>query len=92
MKLLILALAITVPCMGIAHAESPEEKLQTCNAKAASKSLKEPERRDYVRECVLHTRDMPSQEDKMKMCNAEAANRTLTDDGRAAFIKDCMAM
>ncbi len=92
MKQLILALAIAIPCMGIAYAESPEEKSQACNAEAVNKSLKAPEHRDYVRECVSHTRDAPSLENKMKMCNTNADTKTLQDDERTAFIKDCMSM
>ena len=92
MKQLILVLAIAIPCMGIARAESSEEKLQACNAEATGKSLKEPAHGDYVRECVSHTRDVPSLEVKMKMCDADAESRSLTGDERAAFIKNCMTM
>lgn len=92
MKQLICVLAIAVPSMGIAYAESPEEKSQACNAEAASKSLKGPEHQDYVRECVSHTRDVPSLEDKMKTCNTNADTKALKDDERTAFIKDCMSL
>jgi hypothetical protein len=92
MKRLVLVLAIAVLYMGTANAESLEEKLQACNAKADSKSLKDPEHRDFVRECVTHTRDVPSLEDKTKMCNANADTKMLKDDERTAFIKECMSI
>ncbi|WP_199230907.1 PsiF family protein [Azospirillum sp. TSO5] len=75
-------------------ATAQQERMKTCNADAAAKSLKGDERKAFMSTCLSDkaaaqpTKPVTAQQEKMKKCNAEAAGKTGED--RKAFMSSCL--
>jgi len=72
-----------------------QKKMTTCNADAASKSLKGDERKTFMSSCLKagSTSDgktLTPQQQKMKDCNATAASKSLKGDERKTFMSTCL--
>ncbi len=79
-----------------ATAATQQEKMKTCNADAASKSLKGDERKAFMKSCLSNKpaaadNGLTTQQNKMKTCNADAGTKGLKGDERKAFMKSCLS-
>ncbi|WP_342653785.1 PsiF family protein [Pseudomonas sp. F3-2] len=86
----LLVMGLLMCAQGFA-ATAQQQKMTTCNADAAAKSLKGDERKAFMSTC-LKAAPAPAatQQEKMKTCNATASTQALKGDERKAFMSDCL--
>ncbi len=82
-----------------------QTKMKACNAEAATKSLKGPERKTFMSTCLKSDSAAAAapmapaapasakvtQQEKMKTCNAEAKTEALKGAARKTFMKTCLS-
>lgn len=92
MKKLILTILMTTFCF-TANAVTQQDKMKTCNADAAKKTLSGDARKAFMKDCLSTKNEAPatSQQNKMKTCNEDPKAKTLKGDDRKAFMKACLS-
>lgn len=91
-KKLLLGVFLASICYSV-FAETPQEKMKSCNADASKKTLKGDERKAFMKDCLSSKKEanLTAQQEKMKSCNADASKKTLKGDERKAFMKTCLS-
>lgn len=92
MKKLILTILMSTFCL-TANAVTQQDKMKTCNADAAKKTLTGDARKAFMKDCLSTKNEATtsSQQDKMKMCNADAGKKELKGEERKTFMKNCLS-
>jgi hypothetical protein len=72
-----------------------QEKMKTCNTDAKTKSLKGPDRKTFMSECLKSDsataeKSLTAQQEKMKTCNADATTKNLKGKERRTFMSTCL--
>ncbi|WP_300628192.1 PsiF family protein [Pseudomonas sp.] len=76
-------------------ATAQQNKMTTCNAEAATKTLKGDDRKAFMKTCLSapaanDAKALTPQQQKMKDCNASAKTKALAGDARKAFMSTCL--
>lgn len=97
----LLALPILVALMGTAGAQpaptAQQERMTSCNADAATKSLAGDARKAFMSDCLAGKAaaaapaQPTTQQERMKSCNAEAATKNLGGEPRQRFMSSCLS-
>lgn len=87
-----LVLVLASPVLALS---AQQEKMKTCNVDAKTKSLKGPDRKTFMSECLKSDgaaaeKTLTAQQEKMKTCNADATAKTLKGKERRAFMSTCL--
>jgi len=93
----ILGLGLALSFGSVQAATAQQGKMASCNKEAADKTLKGPDRKAFMKECLsakpaeaVSDKKMAQQE-KMKSCNKDAADKALKGPDRKAFMKTCLS-
>lgn len=93
MRSLALVLIATFLSWGLRPAQagnSPQQKTQTCNAKAEQQQLQGEARKLYLKGCLGGKKEVSAQQEKMRQCNADAGAQKLKHEARKNFMKQCL--
>ena len=81
---------------GVWAETAQQNRMKTCNADAAKKSLSGDARKDFMKSCLSGASDAKPaagaatpQQQRMKDCNAEA--KDMKGDARKDFMKSCLS-
>jgi hypothetical protein len=76
-----------------------QDRMKSCNADAATKSLAGEARQRFMSDCLSGKTaaaapaqpQMTAQQERMKSCNAEAATKNLSGEPRQRFMSSCLS-
>lgn len=91
----LLMMGLMICSQGFA-ATAQQNKMTTCNADAAAKTLKGDERKAFMSTCLKaapaanDAKTLTPQQQKMKDCNATAKTQALAGDARKTFMSTCL--
>src|SRR6476659_9457517 len=98
-----LALPILAALAGPAGAQpaptAQQDRMKSCNADAATKSLAGDARKTFMSDCLSGKTaaaapaqpPLTAQQERMKSCNAEAATKNLSGEPRQRFMSSCLS-
>ena len=98
-----LALPILAVLAGPAGAQpaptAQQDRMKSCNADAATKSLAGDARKTFMSDCLSGKTaaaapaqpPLTAQQDRMKSCNGEAATKNLSGEPRQRFMSSCLS-
>ena len=99
----VLALPILAALAGPAWAQNAptaqQDRMKSCNADAATKSLAGDARKAFMSDCLSGKTaaatpaqpQLTAQQERMKSCNSDAAAKNLSGDPRQRFMSSCLS-
>ncbi|MFC7477577.1 PsiF family protein [Dankookia sp. GCM10030260] len=89
--------ALTAPAAAQPAPTAQQERMTSCNADAAAKTLAGDARKAFMSDCLAGRTTaaapppLTAQQDRMKSCNAEAATKSLSGEPRQRFMSACLS-
>ncbi len=94
LRIALLMMGLSLCSQGFA-ATAQQNKMTSCNAEAATRTLKGDERKAFMKTCLSapaanDAKTLTPQQQKMKDCNAQAKTKALAGDARKTFMSSCL--
>lgn len=67
-----------------------QERMKSCNERAATKKLEGDERKKFMSACLKGEAKGSASQDRMTACNKEAGSKGLKGDERKKFMSGCL--
>ena len=67
-----------------------QERMKSCNERAATKKLEGDERKKFMSSCLKGEAKGSASQDRMTACNKEAGSKGLKGDERKKFMSGCL--